>query len=232
MLREQDFAERSDNYLDVLGRLRTGVTIARANQEFGASPRVSSAVPEREREDRGPVVGLREAMSERSRLLVLALCGAAYASCFWPARISRACYSTALLIARESSPCARRQAPDENGSSGSSSPRVSGWRIIGGIVGVGIATAALPVARAPGSCRLPIAGQPSLDWRVLVVAAAIAIVAGLAFGVGPAIGAGRSKALEALRSGGSNPLHNVVIRSFWRDILWVDGQFRTSSTGC
>src|SRR3954454_503066 len=29
-----------------------------------------------------------------------------------------------------------------------------------------------------------------------------------------------------------NPLHNVVIRSFGRDILWVDGQFRTSSTGC
>jgi transposase-like protein len=24
----------------------------------------------------------------------------------------------------------------------------------------------------------------------------------------------------------------VVIRSFGRDILWVDGQFRTSSTGC
>jgi hypothetical protein len=25
---------------------------------------------------------------------------------------------------------------------------------------------------------------------------------------------------------------NVVICSFGRDILWVDGQFRTSSTGC
>ena len=36
---------------------------------------------------------------------------------------------------------------------------------------------------------------------MLVVAAAVAIITGLAFGVGPAIGAGRSKALEALRGG-------------------------------
>src|SRR3954469_22253010 len=43
---------------------------------------------------------------------------------------------------------------------------------------------------------------------------------------------GRLAARWRSRCSAINPLHNVVIRSFGRDILWVDGQFRTSSTGC
>ncbi len=56
-------------------------------------------------------------------------------------------------------------------------------------------------SRAWCPTRFRRADQPSLDLRVLVVAAAVAIITGLAFGVGPAIGAGRSKALDALRWG-------------------------------
>ena len=60
-------------------RLRPGVTLARATRRSRRHRRAARAtVPEGEQEDqRARVVDLRGDMSERSRLLVLALCGAA-----------------------------------------------------------------------------------------------------------------------------------------------------------
>jgi predicted permease len=49
--------------------------------------------------------------------------------------------------------------------------------------------------------NLPSAEQPSVDLRVLLVAAVLIGLTGLAFGVGPAVGAGKSRALDALREG-------------------------------
>ena len=202
VLRERDFANRSDNYLDVVGRLRNGVTIARANQEIGGiAAQLERQFPKENEKTRGTVVDMRGDMSERSRLLVLALCGATVCILFLACAnlasllLTRAAHRTRELAVRAALGAGRerliRQLVTES----------IGLAIVGGIVGVGIAAAALPVLARLVPAALPTADRPSLDWRVLVVAAAVAVITGLAFGVGPAIGAGRSKALEALRSG-------------------------------
>jgi len=60
---------------------------------------------------------------------------------------------------------------------------------------------------------LPVNGQPSVDLRVLLVAGALVVLTGLTFGVGPAIVAGRSKALDALRSGARGSARTQRLRS-------------------
>jgi putative ABC transport system permease protein len=73
--------------------------------------------------------------------------------------------------------------------------------LVGGITGVFVAVAGLPMLTQLVPGTLPIAEQPSVDLRALAVAAVLVAVTGLAFGVGPALFAGRSRALDALRAG-------------------------------
>ena len=202
LLREQDFAVRSDNYLKAIARLRGDASVARANREIvGIAARLERAYPKDNEKTTGTAVELRGDMSERSRLLVLALCGATICilllACANLASLllARATHRTRELAVRAALGAGRerliRQLVTES----------IGLAVIGGVVGVTVAAAALPVLARLVPSGLPIADQPSLDWRVLLVAAVVVIVTGLAFGVGPAIGAGRSKALEALRAG-------------------------------
>jgi hypothetical protein len=202
LLRDRAFEDRTNNLLEVIARLRDGVTVARADQEIaGIAARLERQYPKDNEKTRGLVVDLRDDMSERSRLLVLALCGATICilllACANLASLllARATHRTRELAVRAALGAGRerliRQLVTES----------VGLALAGGAVGVAIAGATLPLLARLVPIGLPIAEQPSLDWRVLVMAAAVAIATGLAFGVGPAIGAGRSKALDALRSG-------------------------------
>ena len=120
---------------------------------------------------------------ERSRLLVIALCGAAL--CI----LLLACANLAsLFLARGAAPRARarrarpRSAPGASAWCGSWSPRASPSRVVGGVVGVAVAAAAA-CRCSRGSCRtsLPIAEQPSVDLRVLALRARVLVrITGLA----------------------------------------------------
>ena len=145
------------------------------------------------------MIGLRAELAQRSRLLVLALCGASL--CI----LLLACANLASLLLALAR-CTRTRAGGAGRAGGGRERLVRqlvtesvGLALVGGIVGVVLAVASAPVLAQLVPDTIPIAEQPSVDLRVLVVATVLVLLTGLAFGVGPAVGAGRSKALDALR---------------------------------
>jgi predicted permease len=202
LMREAYFADRSDNFLNVVARLRPGATMERASADVAAvAARLEQLYPKANERTSAVVVGVRDEVSARSRMLVLALCGAAL--CI----LLLACANLASLLLARSAHRSRELAV--RAALGAGRERIvrqlvtesMGLACLGGLVGVAIAVAGVPVLARLVPDSLPVTGQPSVDLRVLLVAAAVVLLTGLAFGVGPAIAAGRSRGLDALRSG-------------------------------
>jgi putative ABC transport system permease protein len=202
-LRENDYADRTDTYLEVVARLRPGVSVEQARQEMAVvSARLQQQYPKEDKDTGAAVLGLRDELSERSRLLVLALCGATL--CI----LLLACANLASLFLARGAHRARELAVRT--ALGAGRERLVrqlvtesvGIAFIGGIVGVAAAAAGEPLLARLVPSNLPIADHASLDLRVLGIAVAFVLLTGLAFGLAPALRAGRSSsALDALRSG-------------------------------
>ena len=202
MFREDDFTDRTDTYLEGIARLRDGISIEQFKGELAVvSAQLKQQYPEEDEDAGAAVFGLRDQLSERSRTLVLALCGAALCilllSCANLASLllARATHRGRELAVRAALGAGRerlvRQLVTES----------VGLAVVGGIIGVAVAMASVPLLAKLVPSTLPIAEQPSVDLRVLLLAAVLVGITGLAFGVGPAVGAGRAKALDALREG-------------------------------
>jgi predicted permease len=201
-LREEQFVSRSDNWLSVVARLRPGETVERANTDVSAVAKRLAQLYPKENEGTGAIVTeLRGELSERSRLLVLALCGAALCILLLASAnlasllLTRAMHRARELAVRAALGAGRerlvRQLVTES----------LGLASLGGVLGVAIAIVGVPVLARLVPNSLPVNDTPSVDARVLAVAAIVVVLTGLAFGIGPAIAAGRSKALDALRGG-------------------------------
>ncbi|HTQ59106.1 MAG TPA: ABC transporter permease [Candidatus Solibacter sp.] len=89
----------------------------------------------------------------------------------------------------------------------------------GGAVGVLIAYAAIRLLLHLNPGNIPRLGETSLDLRVLLFAVAISMLAGVIFGILPALGVSRTNLTELLKQGGNKGVAGVSER--WRHSLIV-----------
>jgi predicted permease len=249
---EEDFTDRSNNYLRVLAKLRPGVTLASAQAEMNAvAAAMERAWPKENKNVGARVNTMRDELSARSRMLLTALLGAALCV------LLIGCTNLAnLLLGRA---LARRKELAVRTAMGAGRERLVRQLLTeslllaagGGIVGILLAFAALPLLVRLVPNGLPIAETPVIDARVLLAAACITALTALGFGVFPALRAGASD-LTGLREGSRGGVggrkerlrsvlvvaeiaatvvllvsSGLLIRALWR-LQNVDPGFRTS----
>ncbi len=195
-------SERANNWLEAVGRLRPGVTIAQADGEMRAIAAQSERqFPKENKDTGGRVIALGTEISQRSRLLLLALLGAA--ACL----LLITCANLAnLLLARA---LARRRELAVRAAMGAGRERLVRQLMTeslllaaaGGALGIAVAVASVPLLAQLVPTTLPIASAPSVDVRVLSFGLGLILFTGVAFGLAPVLRVTRHPDLDGLREG-------------------------------
>ncbi len=184
----EDYEDRDNTYIHPVGRLAPGVTFESARAEMNTiAARLAQQYPDTNKDLGISISRLRDLIGRRSRLLVLALCGAAL--CI----LLLACANLAsLLLARAVS---RSRELSIRTALGAGRDRLVRQlftesillAVIGGAAGLFIAWAGLPFLAHLVPPSLPVQETPSIDLRVLAFAALLIGITGLGFGVVPAL---------------------------------------------
>ena len=200
--REEDFANRTNSYIQAVGRLEPGATFEQARTELALlAARLARDYPQTNAETGVSFYRMRDSMSPRFRLMLTALGGATL--CL----LLLTCANLAnLLLARAG---ARERELAVRAALGAGRERLVRQLItesviltlLGGAAGVVVAASSLPLFSSLVPPTLPIASQPGLDVRVLVLAAVFTALTGLGFGLFPALRAVRRTGFAALREG-------------------------------
>ncbi|HEV3140039.1 MAG TPA: ABC transporter permease, partial [Vicinamibacterales bacterium] len=214
---ERDYQDRGNNLAYAVGRLRTGVTIAQADAEMKVvAAQLRGQYPAENKDTGAVVLPLSEEVSDRSRLLLLALAGAA--ACL----LLIACANLAnLLLARA---LGRRRELAVRTAIGAGRERLVRQLMteslllagVGGAVGIGLAVVSVPLLARLVPASLPIAAAPSVDLRVLAGAVALTFATGISFGLAPIVRVGRPD-VDGLRegarsgSGGKERLRSALV---------------------
>jgi predicted permease len=203
VMRQEDFEDRGNSYIEAVGRLNQGVTFEQARAELTSlAARLAREYPQTNAETGISFFRLQDQMSPRFLLMLIALGGATL--CL----MLLTCANLAnLLLARAA---ARERELAVRAALGAGKKRLVRQLItesvvltlLGGAAGILVAVSSVPLFSALVPPTLPIASQPSLDLRVLAVAALFTGLTGLGFGLFPAIRAGGRTGFEALRDGG------------------------------
>ena len=199
--REEDYSSRTNTYIQAVGRLDPGVTFEQARAELATlADALGRDYPETNAETGVSFFRLHDNMSPRFRLMLLTLGGASL--CL----LLLTCANLAnLLLARAA---AHERELAVRAALGAHRARLVrqlvtqtvGLTVAGGIIGVLIAFLTVPLFSSLVPPTLPVAAQPSLDLRVLAVAAVFTAMTALGFGVLPALRAGGA-GFAALRDG-------------------------------
>jgi putative ABC transport system permease protein len=196
------YDDRTNTFLQVIARLRPGVSIASARAELaGVATQLASEHPGPSDGQGIAVIHLRDELSRESRLLLVALLAAAV--CL----LLLACTNLAsLLLARSLS---RGQELAVRATLGGGRARLVRQMLteslllaaIGGLLGVALAYAATPAVARLVPTTLPIAEAPAVDLRLLAFATLLTVATGVGFGLAPALRAPLEASAADLREG-------------------------------
>jgi predicted permease len=193
---------RNNNYLNVMARLKDGVTLAQAQAEMTTVAQQIAAQFPREQAGRSVNVrAWRDEIGSQQRTMLWALVGAALCV------LLIACTNLANLLMSRA--IARRAELALRAAVGASLERLVRQMItdslllasVGGVLGVTLAVAAAPLIVRLVPFGLPISDVPPVDARMLGVAGAITLFTGLVFGVLPALRIVRTADGSALKEG-------------------------------
>jgi putative ABC transport system permease protein len=210
--RGRPWRDVAGRFMNVVARMRDGVTVGDARKEMDAIARRLAGMHTFNKNTGVTVVPLREELTGQvqSSLTVLYIAVAVL--------LSIACFNVAnLLFARSA---ARRREIAIRTSVGAGQLVIVRQflaeslllALMGGALGLALARWSLDalVAFAPADLlRVP---ELSLDWRVLLYALGLSILTGLVVGILPAVVTARQPLISSLRAGGVSVAHSPRIR--------------------
>jgi predicted permease len=198
----QEYQDRNDNYLEVVGRLKPGVSLKQAKAEMDVTMlQLKQQYPGENRNTGGLVILLRDELTDKSRLMLVALLGAS--ACV----LLIACANLANLLLTRS--LGRQKELAVRAALGAGRERLVRQSMtesmllatLGGCLGILIAVTAVPLLTKLVPSTLPIASTPTVDLRVLIFAGLLTVLTGIVFGALPALRASGKGDMNALREG-------------------------------
>jgi predicted permease len=197
-----DLEARDDDYLEVVARLRPGVSVEDSRTELSlVAAQLERQFPETNERVGASVFTLRDQLTQKARVLLLVLFGASLGV------LLIACTNLAsLFLARA---LERRREIAVRAALGAGRDRLIRQLLteslllagVGGGLGILLARAALPLAVRLVPNALPIAEMPALDLRVLGFASLATLLTAILFGLVPALRLMRNADAEGLREG-------------------------------
>jgi putative ABC transport system permease protein len=203
-----DPENRGAHSMMAIGRLKPGVTVEAGKKDVAAvARRLAVKYPKSNTNFEGTALRLDETILGNVRLALFSMLGAvAFVLLIACANIAN------LLLVRAAAHQGEMTIRTALGASRSRLIRQSITEsvllsLVGAAAGTTIAAWAVSAVVAWGPSTLPRLQEVSIDWRVLVFSAAVGIVAGILFGLAPAMFAARSNVGQMLRQNTRGTTH-------------------------